>query len=63
MDMAVNSAADEDCAGTLTAHAFKANPYIYPSEGTAVNPEPPVTLQVRCGKPEGAGKGALFRRT
>lgn len=63
MDMAVNSAADEDCAGTLTAHAFKANPYIYPSEGTAVNPEPPVTLQVRCGKPEGDGKGALFRRT
>lgn len=59
MDMAVNSAADEDCAGTLTAHAFKANPYIYPSEGTAVNPEPPVTLQVRCGKPEGGGKGAL----
>lgn len=56
MDMAVNSAADEDCAGTLTAHAFKANPYIYPSEGTAVNPEPPVTLQVRCGKPEGAGE-------
>lgn len=61
MDMAVNSAADEDCAGTLTAHAFKASPYIYPSEGTAVNPETPVTLQARCGKPKGGGKGALVQ--
>lgn len=26
-----------------------------------MNPESPVTLQVRCGKPEGCGKGALVQ--
>lgn len=26
-----------------------------------MNPESPVTLQVRCGKPEGGGKGALVQ--
>ena len=45
---------------TLTSHAKKDPPLIYPAEDSTGEDEP-VTLQIRGGKP-GGGKGALIQR-
>lgn len=47
-------------APTLTSHAKKDPPLIYPAEDSTGEDEP-VTLQIRGGKP-GGGKGALIQR-
>ena len=50
---------DENGAFTLTSHAKKDPPLIYPAEDSTGEDEP-VTLQIRGGKP-GGGKGALIQ--
>lgn len=53
-------ALSEDVTPTLTSHAKKDPPLIYPAEDSTGEDEP-VTLQIRGGKP-GGGKGALIQR-
>lgn len=54
-DGQANAMTSVDMAPTLTSHAKKDPPLIYPAE------DEPVTLQIHGGKP-GGGKGALIQR-
>lgn len=55
-----NAMTSVDMAPTLTSHAKKDPPLIYPAEDS-IGEDEPVTLQIRGGKP-GGGKGALIQR-
>lgn len=59
-DGQANAMTSVDMAPTLTSHAKKDPPLIYPAEDSTGEDEP-VTLQIRGGKP-GGGKGALIQR-
>lgn len=58
-DGQTNAMTSVDMAPTLTSHAKKDPPLIYPAEDSTGEDEP-VTLQIRGGKP-GGGKGALIQ--
>lgn len=58
-DGQTNAMTSVDMAPTLTSHAQKDPPLIYPAEDSTGEDEP-VTLQIRGGKP-GGGKGALIQ--
>lgn len=59
-DGQTNAMTSVDMAPTLTSHAKKDPPLIYPAEDSTGEDEP-VTLQIHGGKP-GGGKGALIQR-
>ena len=59
VDGQANAMTSVDMAPTLTSHAKKDTPLIYPAEDSTGEDEP-VTLQIRGGKP-GGGKGALIQ--
>lgn len=59
-DGQANAMTSVDMAPTLTSHAKKDPPLIYPAEDS-IGEDEPVTLQIRGGKPDG-GKGALIQR-
>lgn len=59
-DDQTNAMTSVNLAPTLTSHAKKDPPLIYPAEDSTREDEP-VTLQIRGGKP-GGGKGALTQR-
>lgn len=59
-DGQANAMTSVDMAPTLTSHAKKDPPLIYPAEDS-IGEDEPVTLQIRGGKP-GGGKGALIQR-
>lgn len=59
-DGQTNAMTSVDMDPTLTSHAKKDPPLIYPAEDSTGEDEP-VTLQIRGGKP-GGGKGALIQR-
>lgn len=59
-DGQTNAMTSVNLAPTLTSHAKKDPPLIYPAEDSTGEDEP-VTLQIRGGKP-GGGKGALIQR-
>lgn len=59
-DGQTNAMISVNLAPTLTSHAKKDPPLIYPAEDSTGEDEP-VTLQIRGGKP-GGGKGALIQR-
>lgn len=59
-DGQTNAMAGVNLAPTLTSHAKKDPPLIYPAEDSTGEDEP-VTSQIRGGKP-GGGKGALIQR-
>lgn len=59
-DGQANAMTSVDMAPTLTSHAKKDPPLIYPAEDSTGEDEP-VTVQIRGGKP-GGGKGALIQR-
>lgn len=59
-DGQANAMTSVDMAPTLTSHAKKDPPLIYPAEDSTGEDEP-VTLQIHGGKP-GGGKGALIQR-
>ena len=59
-DVQTNAMTSVDMAPTLTSHAKKDPPLIYPAEDSTGEDEP-VTLQIHGGKP-GGGKGALIQR-
>lgn len=58
-DGQTNAMTSVNLAPTLTSHAKKDPPLIYPAEDSTREDEP-VTLQIRGGKP-GGGKGALIQ--
>ena len=58
-DGQTNAMAGVNLAPTLTSHAKKDPPFIYPAEDSTGEDEP-VTLQIRGGKP-GGGKSALIQ--
>lgn len=58
-DGQANAMTSVDMAPTLTSHAKKDPPIIYPAEDSTGEDEP-VTLQIRGGKP-GGGKSALIQ--
>lgn len=59
-DGQANAMTSVNLAPTLTSHAKKDPPLIYPAEDSTGEDEP-VTLQIHGGKP-GGGKGALIQR-
>lgn len=59
VDGQTNAMTSVNLAPTLTSHAKKDPPLIYPAEDSTREDEP-VTLQIRGGKP-GGGKGALIQ--
>lgn len=59
-DGQMNATTSVNLAPTLTSHAKKDPPLIYPAEDSTREDEP-VALQIRGGKP-GGGKGALMQR-
>lgn len=59
-DGQTNAMTSVDMAPTLTSHAKKDPPLIYPAEDSTGEDEP-VTLQIHGGEP-GGGKGALIQR-
>lgn len=59
-DGQTNAMTSVDMAPTLTSHAKKDPPLIYPAEDST-GEDKSVTLQIRGGKP-GGGKGALIQR-
>lgn len=59
-DGQTNAMTSVNLAPTLTSHAKKDPPLIYPAEDSTGEDEP-VTLQIHGGKP-GGGKGALIQR-
>ena len=60
VDGQTNAMTSVDMAPTLTSHAKKDPPLIYPAEDSTGEDEP-VTSQIHGGKP-GGGKGALIQR-
>lgn len=60
VDGQTNAMTSVDMAPTLTSHAKKDPPIIYPAEDSTGEDEP-VTSQIHGGKP-GGGKGALIQR-
>lgn len=59
-DGQANAMTSVNLAPTLTSHAKKDPPLIYPAEDS-IGEDEPVTLQIHGGKP-GGGKGALIQR-